>query len=123
MTDINVIPLTSTIGAEIAGIDLREPVDDVSAKILRQALLHHIAIFFRDQDITPGRLCDVARIFGPLSEFPNVTAKTYPGHPEVFVAEERKGPRGTLAQADEFHSDVTWQQTPCLGIALHAQVV
>jgi taurine dioxygenase len=115
--------MTSVIGAEIAGVDLREPIGDDVAQSLRQALLDHLVIFFRSQDITPGRLCEVAEVFGPLAEFPNVTAKMYPGHPDVFVAEERKGPRGTLAQADEWHSDVTWEQTPCLGVALHAQTV
>src|SRR5207249_1203833 len=79
--------------------------------------------FFRDQDITPGRLCEVASLFGPLAEFPNYTAKMYPGHPDVFVSEQRRVPRGTLASTDQFHSDVTYEQTPPLGVALHAQTV
>jgi taurine dioxygenase len=115
--------MTSVIGAEIGGVDFREPISEGVAKVLRQALLDHLAIFFRDQDISPGQLREVAQVFGPPAYFKNVTAKTFPDHPDVFIAEERKGPRGTLAQADEWHTDVTWEETPCLGIALHAQLV
>ena len=50
---ITVRPLTAVIGAEIGNIDLRSPLDDVTLTAVRQALLDHLVVFFRDQDITP----------------------------------------------------------------------
>ena len=48
---IEFIPLTRHIGAEVHGIDLREPLDDESFRILHGGLLEHLVLFFRDQDI------------------------------------------------------------------------
>ena len=48
---IKVEPVTGSIGAEIANVDLREFDDEIIAE-LRQAWLDHKVLFFRDQDLT-----------------------------------------------------------------------
>ena len=50
-TRIEIRPLTLAIGAEVGGIDLRLPLADDEVSVLRQALLDHLVLFFRDQHI------------------------------------------------------------------------
>jgi taurine dioxygenase len=121
MAEICVKPMTSVIGAEIEGVDLRRPLEDDVAEVLRRALLDHLVIFFRDQDITTDQHRDVAQIFGPTVPYPY--GKPWPGYSDVFLLEERTGPRGTLASSDSWHADATRDVKPVLGVSLHAQTV
>ena len=52
---IVVRPVTANIGAEIRGVDLREPLDDTTYGALRGALEAHQVLFFREQDISPAQ--------------------------------------------------------------------
>jgi len=47
---------------------------------VRQALLDHLVIFFRDQDLPPGRFLALARRFGTPIEYPFV--KGIEGYPQ-----------------------------------------
>ena len=44
-------PLTGAVGAEISGVDLRDPIPENVFEVIEQALLNHLVIIFRDQDI------------------------------------------------------------------------
>src|SRR3546814_5879120 len=46
---IEVHPIAGALGAEIGGVDLSQPLDDDTIAEIRQALLNHLVIFFRDQ--------------------------------------------------------------------------
>ncbi|MED5582663.1 MAG: TauD/TfdA family dioxygenase, partial [Pseudomonadota bacterium] len=46
-------PLTPVIGAEISGIDLRQPLSIDGVQWLTDQLVRYKVIFFRDQDIDP----------------------------------------------------------------------
>ncbi|MEC7976109.1 MAG: TauD/TfdA family dioxygenase, partial [Pseudomonadota bacterium] len=59
-------PLTPVIGAEISGIDLRQPLSIDGVQWLTDQLVRYKVIFFRDQDIDPQQHLDFAREFGPL---------------------------------------------------------
>ena len=48
---INVTPLSPHIGAEISGIDLREPLSNRQVEEVHEALMRHLVIFFHDQPI------------------------------------------------------------------------
>ena len=50
---LDVRPIAGNIGAEIHGVDLREPFEPVVLEEVRAALLKWKVIFFRDQAITP----------------------------------------------------------------------
>ena len=49
-------PIAGALGAEIHGVNLSADFSDDMAAALRQALLDHLVIFFRDQDLPPARL-------------------------------------------------------------------
>ena len=57
-------PLTPVIGAEISGIDLRQPLSIDGVQWLTEQLIRFKVIFFRDQDIDPQQHLDFAREFG-----------------------------------------------------------
>ena len=109
----DVRPMTPTIGAEIHGIDLREPLDEEMIGAIRAALLDRKVIFFRDQDITTEQHLDFARNFGELEVHPFAPHKE--GYPEVLaITHDRDRP----GQENAWHSDVTWRLQPSLGSVL-----
>src|SRR5437868_11103397 len=113
---IEVHPLTAAIGAEISGVDLREPLDDNTVAAIRGALLDHLVVFFRDQDLTDEQHLAFALRFGPLSVSPLSTR--YQESPSVTVLDQ-VSPRGE--GADEWHSDNTFMARPPLGSILRAE--
>jgi taurine dioxygenase len=113
-----VSPLTPTIGAEIGGIDLRDPLDGASKERLRAALLEWKVLFFRDQDIDTEQHLAFARAFGDLEVHPFAPHK--PGHPEVLAITHGPDNKG---KENTWHSDVTWRVEPSLGSILRAMEV
>ena len=65
VADLEVVPLTGVIGAEVRGLDLRAPLEPETVAVLRRALLDHLVLFFRDQDVSPGQQLAFAACFGP----------------------------------------------------------
>ena len=117
-TRFAVAPLTPTIGAEIGGIDLREPISNDDIADIRRALLTHKVLFLRDQDISEGQHIAFARRFGDLEIHP-VTPIVQP-HRDIFHLKTRPGGR---TGADLWHSDVTWRAEPSLGSVLRCRIL
>ena len=126
---MNVRPLTSIIGAEIDGVDLREPLDGDDAPEIAAALVKWKVLFFRDQPITRDQQIAFARNFGELTPAHPI----HPGHPdnpEVFVVETReaKAQFGHVPERPRFapprltatgwHTDVTFVANPVLASLL-----
>jgi taurine dioxygenase len=63
---IEIQPVTPGIGAEIRGVDLRDDLDECAVATIRQALLDHLVLFFRDQELTPLQHLAFAARFGEL---------------------------------------------------------
>ena len=108
-------PLTPMIGAELFGLDLGEELDDKAVAEVRQALLEHKVVFFRDQHITRAQHLAFAQRFGELEIHP-ATPKDQQ-NPEILRIEHGPGNRG---QENAWHSDVTWRAEPSLGSILRA---
>ena len=108
-------PLTATIGAEVAGVDLADDLDESVIDEIREALLEWKVLFFRDQDrLDRTRHVAFGRRFGELEVHP-FTPKGQE-QPEVFVI-----PAGGENRAPStWHSDVTWRPEPSLGSILRA---
>ena len=69
---IQVEPVAGVLGAEIAGVDLAEDLDDKTIAEIRDAWLEYLVVFFRDQDITPAQHLAFAKRFGDIVEYPLV---------------------------------------------------
>jgi len=115
MSNIEIAPLTSAIGGEVHGVDLREELSDVDVKVLRQGLLDHLVLFFRDQHITDEQQLAFALRFGPMHVSPLQTV--HQDAPEIVVLNQVY-PRGE--GADEWHSDNTFLADPPMGSILRA---
>ncbi len=115
MSPALILPVTPTIGAEVRGVDLREPLDPGTVETLELALLEHHVLFFRDQQITPAQQIAFARHFGPISIPP--FAPKYGDDPELIVLDQ-KSPKGE--GADNWHSDNTFMREPPMGSILRA---
>jgi taurine dioxygenase len=105
--------LSGSLGAEIRGISLGK-ADASDADTIRALLTEHLVLFFPDQHLTPDEHIAFGRLFGELEAHPNL--KLGGERPEFF---ELRAEGGAGAIADEWHSDLTCQESPSLIAILH----
>ncbi|HZY17863.1 MAG TPA: TauD/TfdA family dioxygenase [Ramlibacter sp.] len=120
---LRIRPLHHTLGAEVLGLDLGEPLAPQDFEEIRRAHLQHHVLVFREQRITPAQQVAFSRRFGPL-QIHVLKDFQLPGHPEVLVVsniKENGRPIG-LGDAGHFwHSDLSYKEKPSLGSLLLAQ--
>jgi taurine dioxygenase len=116
---MEVRPLSGALGAELLGPDLRRPLDDATVARIRQALLDHLVIFFRDQDLTAAQFLGFARRFGAPIEYPFV--KGIEGFPEIIAVAKLE--HETVNFGGIWHSDTTYLERPPMGSLLLAREV
>jgi len=75
-----------TVGVEVSGFDIKEPLSDTIQNELRALWDEHGLLLFRNQDITPERQIEFSRTFGPLALHP-LKATRSEANPELFVLE------------------------------------
>jgi taurine dioxygenase len=117
-TPLGLVPLTPAIGAAVSGIDLAKPLSRETVEALKDALDDRLVLFFADQQLTPVEQRTFAAHFGPLHVhpiYPNV-----PGTPEIMVLDTDAN---NLPDNDNWHTDVTFIETPPLGAALYARKI
>ena len=109
--------IAGALGAEIHGIDLRERLGDGAVSEIRQALLDHLVIFFRDQPLEPGAFRDFAGSFGRPIEYPFVRGLA--GYPEIIEVLKREEERTNFGGV--WHSDTSYLDEPPMGSLLLAR--
>src|SRR3546814_2250331 len=82
------LPIAGAVGAEIHGVDLSQELGSETVATIRRALLDHLVIFFRDQDLTPAQFLAFAQCFGTPVEYPFV--KGIDGFPEITEVIKRE---------------------------------
>lgn len=113
---LDIRPIAGALGVEIGGVDLSGPLDGATVGGIRQALLDHMVVFFREQDLSPGQLVAFGRQFGTLSQYPFVSG--LPNHPEVI--EVLKKENETVNFGGVWHSDTVYLEQPPMGSMLFA---
>lgn len=111
-------PLSPALGARIGGLDLAQPLTAPVVAALTAALHEHLVLFFPGQSLSPQAQRTVAGYFGPLHVHP-----IYPSVPEVPEIMVLDTGAENLPDSDNWHTDVTFVQTPPLGALLHAVVI
>lgn len=111
---IQVHPLTPTIGAEIIGVDLSQPLSERQFSEIHAALLRHLVIFFRDQHLSIEAHKAFGRRFGDLDIHPTTRMA---GHPEII--EIKADANSKYVAGEVWHSDVTCSPTPPMGSILY----
>jgi alpha-ketoglutarate-dependent taurine dioxygenase len=132
--DLDIRPLSGTIGAEIRGLNLKEPLDQQTVDDIRRTLLRYRVVFFPGAHLEPAEHVAFAKNFGELTPAHPVIPGIE-GFPEVFeidysatarlaalygdVAKNRSRPGGGIS----WHTDVTFVERPPLGSILNAVVI
>jgi taurine dioxygenase len=108
--------VAGALGAEISGVDLAQELPDATIAAIRQALLDHQVVFFRDQALTPAQQVAFGARFGPLNIHPYVAGMD--DHPEVM--EVVKEPEDRINFGGGWHSDMSFLERPAIGSILYA---
>jgi taurine dioxygenase len=112
---LSVEPIAGSCGAEIHGVDVSQDLDAETVWEIRQALLDHGVIFFRDQTLEPDRHKVFARRFGDIFIHPNYNG-TGPD-PEIVEIERSPGDERIVGEA--WHCDTTMMAEPPMGAILY----
>lgn len=115
---LEIKPIAGALGAEVHGLDLSQELNPQQTLRLRELLVEHEVIFFRDQDISPARHKALALSFGPLQTHP--AYGTVEGFPEITILESTPG---EPTKIEAWHTDMTFRQHPPLGAVLRSHIV
>ncbi|MBH62894.1 MAG: hypothetical protein CL569_10700 [Alphaproteobacteria bacterium] len=115
---ISVRPLSGTLGAEITGVDLSQPIDDGVFTEVRAAFHDNLVIVLPGQNIMPENLVTFTEKFGPAEPHPLGSRRGLDDHPHVMVLENQPGKLGP--RNDFWHSDISFDEVPPLGSILYA---
>ncbi len=116
---ITVRPLAGALGAEIDGVDLRQPLSNRQRSEIHDAFLEYCAIYIRGQDLGGADMLRYARYFAEPAYYPFVEGM--PDFPQIF--ELRKEPDMTENVGGAWHSDTTYLDKPPIGTMLYAREV
>jgi taurine dioxygenase len=117
-TALEIRRVSGALGAEIRGLDLREPLGDRQFAELHEALLAHKVVFLRDQAIADEQQLALARRLGVPTIYPALRALGV-DRPLEFIEDHEKSP----PKADGWHTDITWVANPPRYGILHARVI
>ena len=97
--------LSGSLGGEVRGLSLKQTGPE-EARRIESLLLEHLVLFFPDQHLSVEEHVSFGRHFGQLEGHPNL-ANPFSDHPEIFELAATSG-----GIADEWHSDLTFQEQP-----------
>jgi taurine dioxygenase len=107
---------TPSIGAEVFGLDLSQPLSDRQFQEVHDALMENLVLFFRDQKLTVEQHKAFGSRFGKLHVHPAAPG-LIPNHPEVFVIKADE--KSTQVAGEDWHSDVSCDLEPPMGSILY----
>jgi len=108
--------LAPSVGAEIFGVDLSQPLGNQQFQEVHDALMDRLVIFFRDQKLSVEQHKDFGRRFGKLHIHP-ASPDVVPDHPEVLVIKADDTSKGV--PGEDWHSDVSCDPEPPMGSILY----
>lgn len=116
-------PLQPTIGAEVAGVDLSQPLSAPDRAALKAALLDYKVLFFRDQNLDTAQQAAFAEQFGPLYTHPSTKSDNKIAsihHISAVDAKKYEQQQRGVSPGDAYHSDTSWRLVPTWGAVLRA---
>ena len=116
---INVKRISGALGAEIAGVDLSQPLAADIVAAIRKAWLEHLVIFFHEQPLTPAQFMSFAESLGTPVEYPMV--KGIEGFPKIIEVKKLEHERVNFGGI--WHSDTAYLDNPPMASMLLAREV
>lgn len=116
-TSANVHPMSGTVGAEISGVDLSQPLSQADKEHILDAYFRYGAVFFRDQDITQAQHMTLAETMGDPEAHPIVAGVE--GFPKIVRI--IKEANAVTNFGETWHSDHSFMEDPCVGSILVAR--
>lgn len=113
---LEITRMNRAIGAIVSGIDVREELPQADIERLKALLVEHQVLFFRNQPITPAEQVHFAARFGALHIHP--IYPVLPELPEIMLIDTHEA---FLPDNDNWHTDVTFSETPPLAGILAAK--
>ena len=97
--------ITPYIGAEIKGVDFSKVISDEEHKLIYNALIENLVIFFRETKISPRKHVEFSELFGDL-DLPHPVYPSVEGFSQIVKLENHKdNPPDTYA----WHTDLTFK--------------
>jgi taurine dioxygenase len=115
---VEIDPITPMVGAIASGVGLSRPLDQPTVRQIRQAILNHGVIFFRNQDLTRDETVALMKNFGPLCTDPFSVAALAPPREEDTVHDMPT--YGNSRATAVWHMDSTLAPEPAAILALRA---
>jgi taurine dioxygenase len=115
---LRITPISPNIGAEISGVDLRQPVSSPDYEAIHRALMEYEVLVFRKQHLTSEQQVAFGKQFGALTVHPFSPNRS--DLPELIVLDNHKDNPPRLS--DVWHSDETFRQEPPMGTILRAVI-
>ncbi len=113
-------PIQPSLGAEVTGIDISEPLTSTLRDELRSALLRYRVLFFRDQNITREQQIAFAAEFGELEVHP---VYSLPDYPQILpLISTEMSPKYRTAVDANWHADTTFRPNPSAASVLRAVI-
>ena len=125
---LTVRPLSPALGAEVRGIDMREPLDDETRQQVLDAWMQHLVLVFPGQEISDEQHVAFTRCLGEPEVFHQNIIKSRSVR-EIFRV-SNVNDDGALMPADHptvrqlslaqsWHTDSSYLALPCVGSLLH----
>jgi len=116
---LDIRPCTAHIGAEISGVDLGRPLPPGHLRAVREALMRHQVIFFRDQPLDHESHMRLGRYFGELAIHSGVAG--LPDYPEIVAIHADADSK--YVAGENWHSDLSCNAEPPMGSILYLHTV
>lgn len=119
--DYTITKLSPHTGAEVRGLDLRQPVDAETRARLNKAFVEHSVLVIRDQKLEPAQLLAAVELFGEV--FPQHNTKfALPECPMIhYISNQDKYPDGQrYIPGSGYHTDHSNAVAPPKATVLHA---
>lgn len=107
------------LGAEVSGVDLRQPLSDEVVESLKALHAEHGVLVFPEQEISSEDLRRFGRYFGQLSVHPFSTNAA--DAPDLIVYDNKEG--NPPAPTDIWHTDETFRECPPMGTVLCSKII
>jgi taurine dioxygenase len=120
MASFAITPLTEHTGAEVTGLDFREPIDTETRATLSEAFADHHVLVMRGQHFAADEFKAAVQLFGELQPH-DKKEHHVPGHPDVsYVSNDEFVNGRRIIPGETFHTDHSNHPAPPKATTLFA---